>query len=77
MHYLFKKCKMHLAYIMRIFVFMSPLLVSDWLYFVNKRQVLPIGAFPSNKKIKAWFSLPQKRKHKHKHMCKQVKTGST
>lgn len=76
MHYLLK-CKMHLAYIMRILVFMSPLLVSDWLYFVNKKQVLPVGDFPSNKKIKAWFSLAHRRKHKHKHMYKQVKTGST
>ena len=44
--------------------------------FCKKRQVLSIGDFPSNKKIKAWFSLAHKRKHKHKHMCKQVKTGS-
>ena len=58
-------------------MFMSRLLVSDWLNFVNKRQVLSIGDFPCNKKIKVWFSLAHKRKHKHKHMCKQVKTGST
>ena len=76
MHYLLK-CKINLAYLMVILVIMSPLLVSDWLYFVNERQVLPIGHFPSNKKIKAWFSLAHMHKYKHTHMCKQVKTGST
>ena len=32
-----------------------------------------------SKECKAWFSLAHKDKHthNHKHMCKQVKTGST